>query len=123
MSAVDLLAPPDASAVARAVDAYAGVLRQKYGSSLKGLYIFGSRARGDFRPYSDVDVAVVLDDSTGQASQVLPLSELAYDVFLETGAEIQPWAFREAEWEQPDGSASPDLVRSAKRDGRPVALS
>ncbi len=37
-------------------------LEALYGERLKGLYLFGSRARGDAEPDSDVDVAVVLDD-------------------------------------------------------------
>ncbi len=36
-------------------------LEALYGERLKGLYLFGSRARGDAEPDSDVDVAVVLD--------------------------------------------------------------
>lgn len=122
MSQVNLLTPPDASAVAKALDTYAGALRKRYGDHLKAIYLFGSRARGDFGPYSDVDVAIILDDSTGESSQTKPLSELAYDVFLETGAEIQPWTFRETEWTEPEQSPSPGLVRAARRDGRPVSL-
>jgi predicted nucleotidyltransferase len=122
MSRVSLLSPPDTGAIARAVETYAGALRERYGALLKGMYLFGSRARGDFGPYSDVDVAVVLDDSVGEASQTTPLSELAYDVFLQTGAEIQPWAFRETEWIDPEHPSSPSLVRAARRDGRPVPL-
>jgi predicted nucleotidyltransferase len=123
MSKVDLLAPPDTTAVAKAIEIYASVLRERFGDRLKGVYLFGSRARGDFSPFSDVDVAVILDDSSGQAFRVGPLSELAYDVFLKTGAEIQPWPFSEAEWIEPERSSSPRLVRAARRDSRPVSVS
>ncbi len=122
MSQVSLLIPPDAGAVASALNTYAGALRKRYGDHLKAIYLFGSRARGDFSPYSDVDVAIILDDSAEETSQIKPLSELAYDVFLQTGAEIQPWTFREAEWTDPQHSSSPGLVRAARRDGRPVPL-
>jgi antitoxin ChpS len=123
MSAVDLLAAPDSAAVDRAIDAYALALRHRYGSKLKGMFLFGSRARGDFQPYSDVDIAVVLADSARERSQTRHLADLAYDVFLETGAEIQPWAFPETEWNDPEHSSSPGLIRSAKRDSRPISLS
>lgn len=32
------------------------------GSRLKGLYVFGSKARGDYDPESDVDLAILVDD-------------------------------------------------------------
>ncbi|MGA9407995.1 MAG: nucleotidyltransferase domain-containing protein [Bacteroidota bacterium] len=32
------------------------------GSRLKGLYVFGSKARGDYDAESDVDVAILVDD-------------------------------------------------------------
>ena len=44
------------------------------------------------------------------------LSPPSYDVFLETGAKIQPWVFAEAEWRR----AKTSLVRSAQRDARPT---
>jgi antitoxin ChpS len=122
MSRIDLLAPPDDSAVAKAVNAYAAALKARYGDRLRGIYLFGSRARGDFSPYSDVDVAIIFDGPVDAASQTKTLSELAYDVFLETGAEIQPWPFCEVEWSDPDSSSSPNLVRAAKRDSRAVPL-
>lgn len=33
-------------------------LKQKY-SDFKGIYLFGSRARGDFNEYSDYDLAII----------------------------------------------------------------
>ncbi|PKL35978.1 MAG: nucleotidyltransferase [Spirochaetae bacterium HGW-Spirochaetae-1] len=42
---------------------YASVLEAQY--SLRGVYLFGSRARGNEDKDSDIDVAVVADDFTG----------------------------------------------------------
>ena len=33
-----------------------------YGDRLKGVYLYGSYARGDYRPGSDVDVMILLKD-------------------------------------------------------------
>jgi len=98
------------------------VLQRRFGSGLKGIFLFGSRARGDFRPYSDVDVAVILDDTVERVSQKTALSGIAYDVFLETGAEIQPWVFAEGELNHPASSSSTGLIRAAKRDSHFIPL-
>jgi antitoxin ChpS len=121
MSRVDLLAPPDDAAVTRAVTALASALREHYGDRLKAIYLFGSRARGDFEPYSDVDVALILE---GEVQRSLPetryLSDLAYDLLLETGAEVQPWPIEEKDWRNPDNAESPALVGAMKRDAKPI---
>lgn len=121
MSVVDLHAPPDVSAIAKALTAYSEVARERYGDRLRGMYLFGSRARGDSKPYSDVDVAlVVAGDDVDSLQDARALSDLAYDVLLETGAEIQPWVLAERDWKQPADSTSPDLIEAIKRDGKPV---
>lgn len=120
MSAVDLLSPPGDSTVAAAAKRFAETARRRYAHALHGVYLFGSRARGDNSPFSDVDLAIVVDDSVDVAGETVPLSWEAYDLLLETGAEIQPWLFSLSDWNQPERSASPGLVRSAKREGHAV---
>lgn len=46
-------------------------MQRAYGSRLERLVLFGSYARGEARPDSDIDVLVVLD-----APQVRPLEEI-----------------------------------------------
>lgn len=121
-STIDLTVPPPQRQIDRALQSFSRVVQHRFGARLKGIFLFGSRARGDFGPFSDVDVAVVLDDSAKRASEMTILSGFAYDVFLETGAEIQPWAFAEGEWNSPARSSSAGLIRAAKRDGRIISL-
>ena len=47
--------------------------------------LYGSRARGEERPDSDADLALILAEGEGDWQLVGSLSELAYDVFLERG--------------------------------------
>ena len=117
---VDLMQPPNDEAVAKAASRFAEIVRARYGTALRGVFIFGSRARGDSRPFSDVDLAIVVDDAVDTSRETFPLSGHAYDVLVETGAEVQPWVFHADEWEHPERSPSPALMRSAKEDARAV---
>lgn len=72
-----------------------------YGERLKGLYLFGSRARGDAEPDSDVDVAVVLDDyayasdALEEMAPILDRLSLNYDlVFAAVPIRQRDWRTR-----------------------------
>ncbi len=102
MSGIDLLKPPDDRAVNAALEAFSEAIRRRYGTKLAGVHLFGSRARGDFEPLSDVDVAVVLIRAESKTlDEQIALYDLAYDLLLQTGAEIQPWLFEAHEWPIP----------------------
>lgn len=117
----ELLRPPTEEEVRRALRRFAAIAREHYGARLKGLYLFGSRARGDHHPHSDVDVAVVLQDGDWRSwNEVRTLSDLTYDLLIEDGADIQAIPIRVSEWEEPSRHANPSLVRTARRDGKPL---
>ena len=50
----------------------------------------------------------------------LALADTAYDVLLETGVLIQPLPVWQTEWEHPDRSAYPKLLKNIARDGVPL---
>ena len=54
-----------------------GRLREIYGPRLKQLVLFGSRARGDARPDSDVDLLVVLEGPAGAYKEAKRSSRVA----------------------------------------------
>lgn len=58
--------------------------------------IFGSHARGDAGPESDVDVLVVVEDLTPGERRVV--FDLAWDVFPEREIYISPLALSTREW-------------------------
>ena len=80
--------------------------------------LFGSRARGTHRPSSDADVAVLL---TGEPARFLPvklaLSDIAFDVLMETGIDISPLPIWHQEWAHPDAYVNPALLRNIAREG------
>ena len=116
-----LLEPPDDATVTKALQDFAAAVRRHYGDRLRGLYLFGSRARGDHTPESDADVAVVLaDDGWTYWSEKMRLSELSYEPLVETGADIQGWPVRQSEWNTPHLHRNPQLVAAMRSEGKPL---
>jgi len=116
-----LLEPPDDATVARALADFAAAVRRHYGDRLRGLYLFGSRARGDHTPESDADVAVVLaDDGWSYWEEKMQLADLSYDPLVQTGAAIQGWPVRLSEWNQPSLHRNPQLVQAMREEGKPL---
>lgn len=118
----ELLAPPSEPAVSRALASYRQKLVDSYGGRFVAAHLFGSRARGDHRPGSDADVAVVLETfEEAPVGEKMRLVDLAFDALTDTGLMIQPWPFTRIQWErrEPEGRFA-DLLASARRDGRPI---
>ena len=122
IAAPDLLAPPSIAAVADALDSYSRLVSELYGDRLAGLYLFGSRARGDHHAGSDADIAVVLSRFVGSAlDEKMRLVDLGFDALTENGLMIQPWPFTREEWRagQAQGRFA-GLLLAAKRDAKPL---
>jgi predicted nucleotidyltransferase len=117
----DLLAPPDDATVDQALQRFAHAVRRAYGDRVKGIYLFGSRARGDHTLESDADVVVILAGGEGKRwPEIKRLSDIAYDVLLDTGADIQGWPVWETEWNAPDTHENPALIKAMHRDRREI---
>jgi uncharacterized protein len=117
----ELLRPPTDAEVVGALERFAADLQLHYGNRLKGLYLFGSRARGGHTPESDADVAVVLaDDGWKHWEEKWALTDYAHDILIETGAEIQAWPVNESHWNEPGRHPNPSLVRAMRRDQKPI---
>jgi antitoxin ChpS len=115
----ELLQPPSDVEVEKALDAFAFAARAHYGDRLTGLYLFGSRARGDYRPDSDADVVVVLADGDWEEwVERRKLNRFAYDAGFDYGLDIQPWPMSLAEWTNPE-RATP-FAQSARREATPL---
>ena len=69
-----------------------------YSSRLKGLYLYGSYARGEEDEESDLDVLVVLEQFDHYAAEVNRTGELASDLSLKYGITVSQVFVRETEW-------------------------
>jgi len=80
--------------------------------------LFGSRARSDFSPESDADIAVLLRGEPGRfLTTKLEMSDIAYDVLLDTGIRVQALPIWEAEWASPENYSNPRLLTNIRREG------
>jgi len=87
------------------------------------LILFGSRARGDYHPESDADVAVILKGPVGDLVETkLALAGIAFDNLVETGVLIQALPVWESEWIQPEPYDSHTLLQNIARDGKPIVF-
>ena len=87
------------------------------GLQVERALLYGSRARGDYRPDSDADVALILAQRGNDWQLLWELSGLAYDVFLETGVLIQPVPISSSDWAHPERFPRPSFLRNVAREG------
>jgi predicted nucleotidyltransferase len=79
--------------------------------------LFGSRARGEHRPDSDADVALILHDCDDVTGAAMNLAELAYDVFADTGIMVRPIPIRIEDWLNPEDFSKPGFLKNIQREG------
>jgi len=89
-----LLSPSECKAVARFVE----FLRQRYPGRILQAVLFGSKARGDSRPWSDIDILIVVDDEDWRFQH--GISTLAARVSLEYDVLIGPRVIGQERWER-----------------------
>lgn len=87
-----------------------------YGENLRGLYLYGSYARQQEDPESDVDVVIILRDFVDYWQEIQRTSHLIAELSLKYNVSISPVRLREAEWIQGD---SP-FVNNVRKECVPV---
>lgn len=103
-------------ATAQAVQQFRQLLKVDFAA--KELIVYGSRARGDHRPDSDADVAVLMDGAHKPFLDTkLKMSDAAYDVLLDTGINISPLPIWLDEWAHPETHVNPALLANIAREG------
>jgi predicted nucleotidyltransferase len=106
--------PFDARAIARAA---AADLRVLYGTRLRKVVLFGSWARGDAHPESDIDLLVVLDEANDRAAEHRRMNPILDRHSLENDTVVTALIVTEADFKHRQW---PALIR-ARAEGEPVA--
>lgn len=103
----------------RAARSFLHRIKDRY--EVVGALLYGSRARGDHRPDSDTDLAVIVRGRRGaQLPNVWELGAISTDVLLDTGVFIQALAIWHDDWEHPERFSNPYLIENIRRDGVPL---
>ena len=100
----------------RAARAFLKRLEGKY-PVIEGI-LYGSRARGDHKPDSDADIAVILRGERGDRSKVAgDLAGIEFHVLMETGVMVQGLPLWEDELARPETFTNPALIETILREG------
>lgn len=94
-------------------EAVAADLRRLYGERLVDVVLYGSQARGDAHPHSDVDVAVILDDVASPWDELRRMDQILWGHTLASGLTVSATPISRTAWTE----AQRPLVKAAKAEG------
>lgn len=93
-------------------------LLEIYGEKLKGVYLYGSYARGDYRTGSDVDVMILLSDFENYWKELNHSSQLTSDISLKYDVTVSRLLLKEIQW-QTEKNERP-IIYNIQKEGLPV---
>ena len=102
--------------VERAIAMFLDALRRQY--AVDEAHLYGSRARGDSHPDSNVDLAVVLHGPHGDVWKAArTMADITFRVLGETGVTVSPLPVWQDDLEHPEYASNPTLIRNIQREG------
>ena len=89
------MSPKDLEAL---LNEYKSGLKELYGSQLRGVYLFGSYARGEQDEESDLDILIILSDYERYSLEIERTGELTSQLSLEYGVSISRKFIKQTDW-------------------------
>ena len=103
-------------ATRRSIEMYLDRIADDY--PIEEVWLYGSRARGDAKPDSDADLALILGGPKGVTmSTAMALARPEYEILLETGILLSGFPIWKEDWLDPSGHSNPWLLANIKQDG------
>ena len=99
--------------VIRVVREFGRGLKAMYGDRLKGVYLYGSHARGEAGEDSDIDVAVVLAGPVDRHAERRRVSELRARLSLRENGVLMPFFLSETEFRTAPYAVHRNIVQEA----------
>lgn len=88
-------------------------LHDIYGEELRGVYVYGSHARNEGQPESDVDVIIILDNIEDYWEEIQRTSHVISDLSLKYNVSISPVRINEIAWLKEDSPFLNNVRREA----------
>jgi predicted nucleotidyltransferase len=95
------------------LEAYRQALNEQYPGTVVRMVIYGSKARGEAHPDSDVDVLLIVKNDAGHLKR--PLRRIGYELAATSDAVPSLLAYTQDEWENRKESGSP-FQQAVERD-------
>ena len=102
--------------IAEMIQNYLAAVRRS-GIRVSQAVLFGSYARGDARPESDVDILVIAPEFDGPYDK--SRIDLLWALRAQTDSRIEPITVGERQWREDDASA---IIEIARREGQEILL-
>ena len=96
------------------LDEYRKVLNERHPDTVLRMVIYGSKARGDAREDSDLDILLVVRNGTDHLK--LPLREIGYELAVMSDTVPSILAYTQEEWDDRKRRGY-SFQRSVERDG------
>jgi predicted nucleotidyltransferase len=101
----------------RAIREFSGNLKEKYGSQVEFIRLYGSKARGDDDRFSDIDLFILVKEKNEELRQFV--LDTAFEANLKYGVLLSTIIYDKKSFSSPIAQVTP-FIRSVINEGVPT---